>query len=218
MSNSNFVPLPSFKQIQKQFGYQQNRQFNESKSVHSTKNEQEPSRNTATVTAPSTGPSTGPATATQKATEHSKTSPEKTNSNAQTPTRTLDADSSSPPSKASSQPVSSPFGAAKPVDQVKKLVEMEQKLLAEKAEEEKQKSLNTTETTTKAKVRKGRKLLVRQRNLKAEISKQIGENAQKDNGPKQPSKPISNIANIGMFFVFKIYFDMQCNRSSRLIY
>lgn len=198
MSNSNFVPLPSFKQIQKQFGYQQNRQFNESKSVHSTKNEQETSRSTATVTAPSKAP----ATAAQKATEHSNTSPEKTNSNAQTPTRTLDADSSSPPSKASSQPVSSPFGAAKPVDQVKKLVEMEQKLLAEKAEEEKQKSLNTTETTTKAKVRKGRKLPVRQRNLKAEISKQIGENAQKDNGPKQPSKPISNIANIGMFLKF----------------
>lgn len=94
------------------------------------------------------------------------------------------------------------------MDQVKKLVEMEQKLLAEKAEEEKQKSLNTTETTTKAKVRKGRKLPVRQRNLKAEISKQIGENAQnenaqKDNAPKQqPSKPISNVANIGMFLKF----------------
>lgn len=194
MSNSNFVPLPSFKQIQKQFGYQQNRQFNESKSVHSTKNEQEPFRSTATDAATTT--------AAQKATEHSNTSPEKTNSNAQTPTRTLDADSSSPPSKASSQPVSSPFGAAKPVDQVKKLVEMEQKLLAEKAEEEKQKSLNTTETTTKAKVRKGRKLPVRQRNLKAEISKQIGENAQNENAPKQPSKPISNIANIGMFLKF----------------
>lgn len=91
-----------------------------------------------------------------------------------------------PSNKSTSQTTlsSNPFGNARPVDQTKKLDEMEQKLLAEK-EDDKQKSLDVS-----VEARKNRNHHpVRTLSLKSEITKQIGNNAQSlGNGAKQISK------------------------------